>query len=219
MPVYILDESIPFGSLVNLGVPCLLPKMSEELQEANNFSLSRQSNLISQLEKKFGELHDVLYPTNVPNDVIESKAMPYVAEDVVFHDPWNMITGKTKYLLAMKGYHNIHKNGVDIGRCMVDGTMYLQMAYVYKCPLRVIVVYDFRVLDADHPNGPKFEIFNQQEMWSYMEMIQGIPIIGWIHKNVCRPVSGQLFVAASYLSCMIKGTIKKPDEEQENMNQ
>uniref|UniRef100_A0A915EQA9 Uncharacterized protein n=1 Tax=Ditylenchus dipsaci TaxID=166011 RepID=A0A915EQA9_9BILA len=100
-------------------------------------------------------------------------------------------------------------NNSNVGRCFVDGVMNLrQFSWIYTFPLRTILIYDFRVLDANHSDGPKFEIFHHQEMWSYMEMVQGIPGVGWIYKNIFRPVFGHLFVGASYLSCLVNDFFK-----------
>lgn len=82
--------------------------------------------------------------------------------------------------MRLLGFHNMmhfdwetYQIGVKLnapdgatGRCIVDGMMWLkQFSWIYTFPLRSIIVYDFRVLQADGPDGPKFEIFRQEEMW------------------------------------------------------
>ncbi len=53
-----------------------------------------------------------------------------------------------------------------IGRCIIDGTMQLkQFDFIYTFPLRTIVVYDFRLLNENNDDRPRFEIFRQEEMW------------------------------------------------------
>jgi hypothetical protein len=53
----------------------------------------------------------------------------------------------------------------NTGRCIIDGQMNLkQFEFIYTFPLRVIVVYDFRLLGSQ--NVPQFEIFKHEEMWS-----------------------------------------------------
>ncbi|KAI1715302.1 macro domain-containing protein [Ditylenchus destructor] len=165
--------------------------------------------LVPKLEKKFAEINDLLYTTSVPNDELEKKVMPYIADDVIFKDPWQEGGNKNFYNIGMKGFHNmmhftfdtyqigVKLNGPDgtTGRCIVDGVMNLkQFSWIYTFPLRTIVVYDFRMLDANGPEGPKFEIFRQEEMWSYLELIDGIPGIGWVYGKLFRPAFGHLFV-------------------------
>ena len=51
-------------------------------------------------------------------------------------------------------------------RCIVDGIMNLQQfSWIYTYPLRSIFVYEFRLLNTDNIDDPKFEIFRHEEMW------------------------------------------------------
>jgi hypothetical protein len=58
---------------------------------------------MNQLKEKFTTINDLLYNTSVSADVIEQKVMPYMAEDVVFKDPWQEGGPKEMYRLGMKG--------------------------------------------------------------------------------------------------------------------
>jgi hypothetical protein len=40
-----------------------------------------------------------------------------------------------------------------------------------------------------------------------MELIQGIPGVGFVYKNLFRPAFGHLFVGVSYLSCVVSDLI------------
>uniref|UniRef100_A0A914DU71 Uncharacterized protein n=1 Tax=Acrobeloides nanus TaxID=290746 RepID=A0A914DU71_9BILA len=194
--------------------------MTNSYEDYSEDAAYHNAILIEKLEKKFGEINDLLYTTSVPNEELEVKILPYIAEDVIFRDPWQEGGNKDIYSIGMKGFHNMfhftfdtYQIGVQlhgtIGRCIVDGRMDLkQFSWIYTFPLRTIVVYDFRLLDADGPDGVKFEIFRHEEMWSYLELIEGIPGIGWIYKNMFRPAFGHLFVGVSYLSCIISPLFK-----------
>jgi len=175
------------------------------------------TEMISKLERQFGVINQLLYTTNVPNAELEHKVLPYIADDVVFKDPWQEGGDKKMYSVGMKGFHNMlhfdfdtYQLGVKLnddgtaGRCMIDGVMNLkQFSWIYTFPLRTIVVYDFRMLSSYREEEPRFEIFHHEEMWSYTELIDGIPGVGWVYKNMFRPAFGHLFFGASYLSCLI----------------
>lgn len=102
------------------------------------------------------------------------------------------------------------------GRCIVDGIMNLQQfSWIYTYPLRSIFVYEFRLLNTDNPNDIKFEIYRHEEMWSFADMIDAIPGVGWVYKNLFRRSFGYLFVGVSALTCIIHdrfaNTLKKKD--------
>ena len=90
------------------------------------------------------------------------------------------------------------------GRCIVDGIMNLQQfSWIYTYPLRSIFVYEFRLTNTENPDDLKFEIFRHEEMWSFADMIDAIPGVGWAYKNLFRRSFGYFFVGVSALSCMI----------------
>uniref|UniRef100_A0A914V033 Uncharacterized protein n=1 Tax=Plectus sambesii TaxID=2011161 RepID=A0A914V033_9BILA len=180
-----------------------------------------QAEFIGHLEKQFATITQLLYTTSVPNSELEEKVLPYIADDVIFKDPWQEGGDKKMYSIGMKGFHNmfcfnfemfqlgvkLNHDGVT-GRCIVDGVMNLeQFSWIYTFPLRSIFVYDFRLLDDQSADKPQFEIFRHEEMWSYAEMIEGIPAVGWVYRNMFRPAFGHLFVGASYLSCVLHDRI------------
>jgi hypothetical protein len=61
------------------------------------------SALISALEDKFAELNELLYTTSVPNEQLERRVLPYIADDVIFRDPWQEGGHKAMYAIVMKG--------------------------------------------------------------------------------------------------------------------
>jgi len=184
----------------------------------NGLNSSDKAALIHLLEQKFATINELLYTTSVSCDELEEKVLPYIADDVVFKDPWQEGGDKKLYGIGMKGFHNMlnftfdtYQVGVRLnddsatGRCIVDGMMNLrQFSWIYTFPLRTVIIYDFRLLDSPTLDGPQFEIFHQEEMWSYADMIDGIPGVSWVYTNLFRPAFGHLFVGVSYLSCVVK---------------
>jgi hypothetical protein len=142
-------------------------------------SPATQTKLISQLERQFNTITQLLYTTSVPGALLDRQVLPYIANDVVFKDPWQEGGSKQLYRIGMKGFHNmfyftfdtfqlnIKLNDDDMtGRCIVDGIMNLQQfSWIYTYPLRTIVVYDFRLLNNQNSDEPQFEIFRHEEMW------------------------------------------------------
>jgi len=196
------------------------------------------SSFIKHLEKQFRNINQLLYTTSVPCKDLEEKVMPYIADDVVFKDPWQEGGNKQMYSIGMKGFHNLMRFTFDInqigiqlngdeddatgGKCIVDGIMNLkQFDFIYTFPLRTIVVYDFRLIPGAGESMPFFEIFRQEEMWSYTELIDGIPGVGWVYKNLFRPAFGHLFVGVSYLSCLAYDNLKgdKSEKRTKEMNE
>ncbi|CAF0981813.1 unnamed protein product [Adineta ricciae] len=180
-------------------------------------SSANQAKLVNQLERQFHTITQLLYTTNVPGALLDRQVLPYIADDVIFKDPWQEGGDKKLYRIGMKGFHNMFHFTFDTfqlnvklnddgttGRCIVDGIMNLQQfSWIYTYPLRSIFVYEFRLLNTDNIDDPKFEIFRHEEMWSFADMIDGIPGIGWMYKNLFRRSFGYFFVALSALSCVV----------------
>ncbi|CAF1416284.1 unnamed protein product [Adineta ricciae] len=180
-------------------------------------SSANQVKLVNQLERQFHTITQLLYTTNVPGALLDRQVLPYIADDVIFKDPWQEGGDKKLYRIGMKGFHNMFHFTFDTfqlnvklnddgttGRCIVDGIMNLQQfSWIYTYPLRSIFVYEFRLLNTDNIDDPKFEIFRHEEMWSFADMIDGIPGIGWMYKNLFRRSFGYFFVALSALSCVV----------------
>jgi hypothetical protein len=62
-----------------------------------------EKEFLNQLKEQFTTINQLLYTTSVPADIIEQKVMPYMAEDVVFTDPWQEGGPKENYRIGMKG--------------------------------------------------------------------------------------------------------------------
>eukprot|EP01111_Echinosteliopsis_oligospora_P014785 TRINITY_DN5663_c0_g1_i1.p1 TRINITY_DN5663_c0_g1~~TRINITY_DN5663_c0_g1_i1.p1 ORF type:complete len:122 (+),score=39.47 TRINITY_DN5663_c0_g1_i1:178-543(+) len=113
----------------------------------------KDMNMITKLEDKFKELTEILYDTEVPVDEMFDKALPYIAEDIFFRDPWQHGGGLELYKTGMKGFHcmlnfdfetaqssvHLDKDGKG-GRAIIDGVMHLrQFSWIYVYPLRTII--------------------------------------------------------------------------------
>ncbi|CAF1579325.1 unnamed protein product [Didymodactylos carnosus] len=200
--------------------------MSEHLLISRNSDGDKREKLRSILEKQFTKITKLLYTTSVPSDVLDNEVLPYIANDVVFTDPWQNGGSKELYRIGMKGFHcmfnftmdifqlNVKLNDDDTGRVIVDGIMNLeQFKWIYTYPLRTILVYDFRLLnkdvyedeqDDDLIISPLFEIYRHEEMWSFGDMIANLPVAGWFYRNIFRVGFGYAFVFASGVSCYLK---------------
>ena len=65
-----------------------------------------QTKLISQLERQFHVITQLLYTTSVAGAVLDRDVLPYIAKDVVFKDPWQEGGDKNQYRIGMKGNSN-----------------------------------------------------------------------------------------------------------------
>ncbi|CAF3380817.1 unnamed protein product [Rotaria socialis] len=176
-----------------------------------------QNKLIHQLEQQLSIITRLLYTTSVSGVELDRSVLPYIANDIVFKDPWQEGGNKHLYRVGMKGFHNMFHFTFDTfqlnvklnddqktGRCIVDGIMNVnQFSWIYSYPLRSILVYEFRLLNSQTVDVPQFEIFRHEEMWSLADMIDAIPIVGWLYKNIFRRGFGYFFVSLSALSCFV----------------
>ena len=62
-----------------------------------------QAKLVSQLERQFTTITQLLYTTSVSGALLDRQVLPYIAENVVFKDPWQEGGGKKLYRIGMKG--------------------------------------------------------------------------------------------------------------------
>jgi hypothetical protein len=76
--------------------------MSESLPIRSRNS-ANQTKLISQLERQFHTITQLLYTTSVPGALLERQVLPYIANDIVFKDPWQEGGSKELYRIGMKG--------------------------------------------------------------------------------------------------------------------
>ena len=68
--------------------------------------MSSDGPKISALENRFRIITDLLYTTSVPGDILEQKVLPFIADDVIFKDPWQEGGNKKLYRIGMKGKIN-----------------------------------------------------------------------------------------------------------------
>lgn len=157
---------------------------------------------IKSLEEKFRQITLHFYDTWISYGDMQKECFPFIHEEVIFKDPWQTVVGIKNYWNAAKGFHSsiffdfdIHQLNIslndkkDRGRCIVDGTMNLKQLQLYTYPLRTILVYDFVVVG----DGNQFVITFHEEMWSFADMIENLPLgIGKIY-NGFRYFMGQVF--------------------------
>jgi hypothetical protein len=172
--------------------------------------------LIQALEQRFRRITELLYDTRVPAQVLDEEVLPFLGEDVSFTDPWQSGVGRETYRRGAAGFHCMFSFDFDIfqlnvqledghqrGRVLVDGVMNLkQLRWLYTYPLRTILVYDFTL--TSRAGGLQPLIHAHEEMWSLGDMIEAVPLAGWIYKNLFRKGFSYGFLAASALCRRVK---------------
>lgn len=167
---------------------------------------------VKSLESDFKRLTRLLYDTKVPASTLKEEVAPYLADGIVFVDPWQIAQGKHLYEIGMAGFHamfrfhfkfhqvNVQMNeSGDRGRALVDGVMQLeQFRPLIVYPLRTMLAYDFIVPDPSDPK--RFLITFHEEMWSFGDMIEAVPLFGTFYSKIFRPAFSVGFVAASKLA-------------------
>lgn len=167
---------------------------------------------IKALEARFKEVSLLLYDTSVRPERLEREVMPYIADDVLFVDPWQSEGGRQRYRVGLAGFHAMFRFHLSIrqvnvtlneaedgGSALVDGVMHLrQFAPLLTYPLRTILRYDF-TLDGDEPR-----IFFHEEMWSFGDMIEAVPWLGSWYRRVFRPGFSQGFLVASKFAARLR---------------
>ncbi|KAL9657825.1 hypothetical protein ABK040_013162 [Willaertia magna] len=173
---------------------------------------------IKELEEKFKELTLLFYTTKVKHKELDQKAMPYVDENVTFTDPWQTDSGIQVFWTQLKGFHSIiffdftilslnvtlneNKQG---GRVVVDGWMNLQQfKRIYTYPLRTILVYDFVITGE----GKSFKITDLEEIWSFADLIEQIPIVGFFY-NLFRWGAGYFFTFIFWLGTLFASLFRE----------
>lgn len=166
--------------------------------------------LVGRLEERFRHLSALLYDTKVPPATLAVEVLPFMADDVRFVDPWQSARGKQLYRDGLAGFHAMFRFHFEFfqvnvqlapdgrgGRALVDGIMHLeQLKPLLTYPLRTILRYDFTFTDTT-PGAEQFLITEHEEMWSFGDMIENVPYLGALYRNVFRPGFSVGFLAAS----------------------
>eukprot|EP01120_Amphizonella_sp_Union-15-10_P015309 TRINITY_DN7855_c0_g1_i2.p1 TRINITY_DN7855_c0_g1~~TRINITY_DN7855_c0_g1_i2.p1 ORF type:complete len:105 (-),score=24.41 TRINITY_DN7855_c0_g1_i2:86-400(-) len=85
-----------------------------------------------------------------------------------------------------------------------------QFSWITTYPLRTILVYDLAILDVDlDDNRVEFLITDHEEMWSFGDMIEALPLVGWAY-NLFRRSFAFGFLGASALSYGVLSFLKRP---------
>jgi hypothetical protein len=154
---------------------------------------------IKDIEKHFRDYTLCMYDTWKSFEDMDLH-MKNVHEDIIFKDPWQNIYGIRNYKNAARGFHssiyfdfdilqcNVSMNEKqDRGRCIIDGTMNLKQLQFYSYPLRTLLVYDFVMIN----DGTEVLLTFHEEMWSFGDMIENLPLgIGTLY-NGFRYLMGQ----------------------------
>ncbi len=166
---------------------------------------------VTEIAQQFKKLTLLMYDTNVSLDTLREQVFPYLAQDIEFIDPFIRGRGIGKFRNGLLGFHcsflfdfqisqlnvSMNERG-DGGRVIVDGVMNLRELRIYTYPLRTILVYEF-VLTQE---GRSFEITSQEEMWSFGDMLQNVPLLGGFYDG-WRRLSGLAITAFFFLSCAL----------------
>lgn len=182
--------------------------------------MNDHSALIAQLTERFRSLAALMYDTSIDPAHVDAELAPLLAKDVLFTDPWQQGRGRANYRLGAAGFHAMFRfdldlaqvgiqlsEGGDKGRAILEGVMNLRpLGPWYTYPLRTILIYDFSVTDA-HKSPPGILIHAHEEMWSLADMIEAIPLTGWVYRRAFRPTFAQGFLAASWLAARARGVL------------
>jgi len=173
---------------------------------------------IKALEKEMTQIVKLQYDTSVPLSELQDKVAPFLGDEVGFTDPWQAGRGKARYELGMRGFHNMFYFDFEVlqlrvdlndamtrARVIVDGYMNLRQLQIYTYPLRTILVYHLFV--NVNSGEIRFWITDHEEMWSFGDMIENLPIVGHLY-NLFRATFARGFLFASSLSCAYQETKK-----------
>ena len=188
---------------------------------------------IEELTERFTTLTHLMYDTNVNHKILDERVTSQIHEDVTFTDPWQTNTGKGIFITQLRGFHSAIFFNFDIeqinvqlydnelgGRVIVDGWMNLNQfkTIVGTYPLRTILVYDFIMTN----DGKDVLVTDLEEMWSLADLIEQIPIVGWMY-HLFRWGAGYFFTVMFFLCTFValrlpfmnvsgKTKEKKPDD-------
>jgi len=167
---------------------------------------------VREIEDRFTQLTLLMYDTSVPRRVLEEQVYPHLGPTIEFVDPWILARGRRKFITGLRGFHCAIRFTFDIfqinvqmneqgngGRVLVDGVMNLNQLVIYTYPLRTILAYDFTMTKG----GESFQITRLEEMWSYADMIQNVPLLGKLY-NASRVVGGYFFTGLFWLACAVR---------------
>ncbi len=164
------------------------------------------NDLVRALEERFTRITLLAYDTRVSVEQLETELMPYVASDVLFVDPWQSNQGREHYRAGAAGFHCLFRFDFELrqlhvrlepdgrrGRALVDGVMQLrQLDALFVYPLRTLLTYEFTVDEAGNPS-----IHRHEEMWSFGDMLEAVPLFGAFYSRLFRPGFSKGFLAAS----------------------
>lgn len=166
----------------------------------------------TQIEALFRELTLLMYDTSVPLSTLSERVNPYLSPDIVFVDPWVHVRGRRRFEIGLRGFHCVIHFDFTIsqlaaqldesgrrGRVLVEGVMNLRQLRVYTYPLRTILVYDFVLTEQD----PGLLITKVEEMWSFGDMIENLPLVGRLYDGLFRRFFGAFFTRMFWLSCAL----------------
>lgn len=185
-------------------------------------SLSRTAANVRDLkmfDEKFQHLSALLYDTSVTQERLDTEVMPFIDEAVTFKDPWQADSGKARYRAGLGGFHAMFRFVFEFrqvsvslnsdhsgGRAIVDGVMQLkQFSPLFTYPLRTILVYDFVIPDPSKPD--QFLITTHEEMWSFGDMIEAVPLVGRWYARAFRPGFAKGFLAASRVAVRARAAL------------
>ncbi|WP_437903670.1 hypothetical protein WME95_34795 [Sorangium sp. So ce327] len=163
---------------------------------------------LADLEARFRRLSLLMYDTKVPIVTLEKEVYPYLARGIEFVNPWRRVRGIETYQVGLSGSRVGGRFDLDVsqlsvrlsepresGRALVDSTLYLRLFPRCAYPVRVILTYDFCMIDG----GESFEITRHEEMWRIGDILRSAPLLGRSY-DVFRSWSGYLFTGALLLS-------------------
>jgi len=165
---------------------------------------------VAELTRRFTELTHLLYDTAVPVPVLREKVYPHLAPDITFRDPWVRGSGLAQFWTGLRGFHAVIRFDFDIlqmtvdlddrgrGRVLIDGVMNLNQLVFYTYPLRTILVYEFEL----SPDGESFQITSLEEMWSFGDLIENVPVVGRAYE-VFRWTSGYIITGMFWVSATV----------------
>eukprot|EP01119_Soliformovum_irregulare_P006030 TRINITY_DN17783_c0_g1_i1.p1 TRINITY_DN17783_c0_g1~~TRINITY_DN17783_c0_g1_i1.p1 ORF type:complete len:230 (+),score=55.23 TRINITY_DN17783_c0_g1_i1:71-760(+) len=166
--------------------------------------------VVEYLEKKTKDLFNLMYNTDVPLTALDKEVMPYIDENAGFKDPWQEGRGKAGYREGLRGFHcqfyfdcDLFQNHVALnedmtmGRAIFDGVMNIRsLSWLFTYPLRCIIVLHFNIRKINSDGTVDFRIRDHEEMWSFGDMIEAMPLIGKVYKYGFRRLFSRAFVLA-----------------------